>query len=494
MKKIIFIIFLNISFYTTHSFAKESCEEFFQINFNDYKSTNNKFLFAVESDGLCEYGMGQDPDLAFNDCEKWRKENSIVGTCEPYASENQIVWKKPDLYNVSIKKFLASKSNIASVDIVGADNIKFKNSLCTNFLLSKFEEFIENENLFNRLFYMTVAEENNLCIDGRGETINQAMSECERRKVENSIGGTCELFSINNEIVWGKPELYEDLIESQMVIEGFKEEPNIVITDEYLDSISFGMWENWNVIQPADPSTLQKVVYIGEEKRKILEPSDDREDKSRRFYFKTSTYVYDAYFENGKIIEVLVYFKNTHKIKGEYLAEEYSYMLGQMPNVLLQRLDGAHIYADVQGISNASANTRIINIHVKGENGYSFGKSIEELFIHELVHASLDKPIHGTYKKVNKIRHKNDISKSVKLSWRGWRKAVKGDKKKYVNDYAKTTIHEDLAESFIAWIALRYSKRTSDWDKALIEKKVPNRMKFFDEQQFDMYPLVLNTE
>ena len=52
----------------------------------------------------------------------------------------------------------------------------------------------------------------------------------------------------------------------------------------------------------------------------------------------------------------------------------------------------------------------------------------------------------------------------------------------------------DLAESFIAWIALRYSKRTSDWDKALIEKKVPNRMKFFDEQQFDMYPLVLNTE
>ena len=98
MKKIIFIIFLNISFYTTHSFAKESCEEFFQINFNDYKSTNNKFLFAVESDGLCEYGMGQDPELAFNDCEKWRKENSIGGTCEPYASENQIVWKKPDLY------------------------------------------------------------------------------------------------------------------------------------------------------------------------------------------------------------------------------------------------------------------------------------------------------------------------------------------------------------------------------------------------------------
>ena len=52
----------------------------------------------------------------------------------------------------------------------------------------------------------------------------------------------------------------------------------------------------------------------------------------------------------------------------------------------------------------------------------------------------------------------------------------------------------DLAESFLVWIALRYSKRTSAIDKLLIEKKVPNRMKFFDEQQFDMYPLVLNLD
>ncbi|SVD05436.1 uncharacterized protein METZ01_LOCUS358290, partial [marine metagenome] len=221
-----------------------------------------------------------------------------------------------------------------------------------------------------------------------------------------------------------------------------------------------------------------------------------REDHSRRFEFKATTSVFDAYYENGKIFEILIYFeneKNKSKGKAESLAEKYAFMIGQMPNVLLQRLDAAHIYADVLGISNASANERIINIHPEGEEGYNFGTAIEELFIHELVHASLDKPIHGVYKAVNKKRHKNETIKSKKLNWGDWRQAVKKDKKKYITEYAKTTIHEDLAESFTAWLALRYKgDRISDLQKQAIENKIPNRIKFFDEQQFDMHPLVLN--
>ena len=74
-----------------------------------------------------------------------------------------------------------------------------------------------------------------------------------------------------------------------------------------------------------------------------------------------------------------------------------------------------------------------------------------------------------------------------------WRQAVKKDKKKYITEYAKTNMHEDLAESFTAWLALRYKNdRISDLQKKLIENKIPNRITFFDEQQFDMYPLVLN--
>ena len=144
-------------------------------------------------------------------------------------------------------------------------------------------------------------------------------------------------------------------------------------------------------------------------------------------------------------------------------------MIGQMPNVLLQRLDAAHIYADVLGISNAASWTRVINIHPEGEDGHNFGTAIEELFIHELVHASLDKPIHGAYQALNKKRHKNETIKSKKLNWGDWRQAVKKDKKKYITEYAKTTIHEDLAESFTAWLALRYKgDRITNFQKQLI--------------------------
>ena len=94
---------------------------------------------------------------------------------------------------------------------------------------------------------------------------------------------------------------------------------------------------------------------------------------------------------------------------------------------------------------------------------------------------------------MNKKRHKNETIESKKLSWRDWRKAVKKDKKKYINDYAKTSIHEDLAESFIAWVALRYkSKRLPNIKIQEIENNIPNRIIFFDKQNFDMYPLTLN--
>ena len=319
------------------------------------------------------------------------------------------------------------------------------------------------------------------------DVIQDSFNDCEEGRKKKNIDGECRPYDINKEIVWGKPELYEELTGSK--IKTYDE-----IHEDY--PIDVGMWQLDGIINSTDPSTLQKIIYIGKEKRNFIEARTDREDKSRLFEFKATPYVYDAYYENGKIFEILIYFeneKNKSKGKDGSLAEKYAFMIGQMPNVLLQRLDAAHIYADVLGISNASAKERIINIHPEGEGGYVFGTAIEELFIHELVHASLDKPIHGVYQAMNKKRHKNENIKSKKLNWGDWRQAVKKDKKKYITKYAKTSIHEDLAESFTAWLALRYKNdRISDIQKVVIEKKIPNRIKFFDEQKFDMYPFVLS--
>ena len=354
---------------------------------------------------------------------------------------------------------------------------------------------------FNSAFHIVVGDDGSCTYGWDWWETNRALedvmqdsfNDCEEGRKKKNIDGECRPYDINRKIVWGKPELYAELTGSK-----FKpsEEIQKSMDEGDYDSVDVGMWQLDGIINSTDPSTLQKVIYIGKEKRNFIEARTDREDKSRLFEFKATPYVYDAYYENGKIFEILIYFeneKNKSKGKDGSLAEKYAFMIGQMPNVLLQRLDAAHIYADVLGISNASAKERIINIHPEGEGGYVFVTAIEELFIHELVHASLDKPIHGVYQAMNKKRHKNSTIKSKKLNWGDWRQAVKKDKKKYITKYAKTSIHEDLAESFTAWLALRYKDdRISDIQKVVIEKKIPNRIKYFDEQEFDMYPLVLS--
>ena len=320
------------------------------------------------------------------------------------------------------------------------------------------------------------------------DTVQGSFNECEKWRKGYGIDGECKPYDIDTEIVWNKPghKILKLLTAHKKLLDKFA----------CSQSKDVGMWELACIINSKDPSTLQKIIYIGEEKRNMREPMTVREDKSRSFLFKATPYVFDAYFENGKIFEILIYFekeKNKGKAKAESLANSYAFMIGQMPNVLLQRLDAAHIFADIEGVSNAGANDRTIDIHPVGESGYMNENALEELFMHELVHASLDKPIYGVYKTMNKKRHKNETIESKKLSWRDWRKAVKKDKKKYINDYAKTTIHEDLAESFIAWVALRYkSKRLPNIKIQEIENNIPNRIIFFDKQNFDMYPLTLN--
>jgi len=327
------------------------------------------------------------------------------------------------------------------------------------------------------------------------DTVQGSFNECEKWRKGYGIDGECKPYDIDTEIVWNKPEhkILKLLTAHKKLLDEFASKTEYQCSN----SKDVGMWELDCIINSNDPSTLQKIVYIGEEKRNMREPFRVREDKSRRFLFKATPYVFDAYYENGKIFEILIYFekeKNKSKTKAESLANSYAFMIGQMPNVLLQRLDAAHIFADIKGVSNAGANDRTIDIHPAGESGYSkYGNTIEELFMHELVHASLDKPIYGVYKPINKKRHKNETIESKKLSWRDWREAVKKDKKKYINDYAKTSIHEDLAESFIAWVALRYkSKRLPNIKIQEIENNIPNRIIFFDKQNFDMYPLTLN--
>ena len=63
--------------------------------------------------------------------------------------------------------------------------------------------------------------------------------------------------------------------------------------------------------------------------------------------------------------------------------------------------------------------------------------------------------------------------------------------KTFISDYARENPHrEDIAESYLTYLAIRYRpNRISDSLKMTIESAIPNRIKYFDNQSFEMYPI-----
>ena len=240
-----------------------------------------------------------------------------------------------------------------------------------------------------------------------------------------------------------------------------------------------------NIINFKDKTTLQELIYIGEEKRKIV-----IWEGNKKTIQKKTTHVYHSFFENNIAIEILVYSeKNKNKGNGKDLASQYAKIIGQMPYVLIQRLDALVIFLDPQIdkylVAIGSPWDRTVTffpLYNLSETPY-----LEELFVHELVHASLDKPPSGLYKALNPKISKNS-SKIKNLNNGKFRKARKKDKE-YISDYAKKAVYEDLAESFLMWLAYRYN-RVSEVEKAKILEAIPNRIKYFDAQNFNMYPII----
>ena len=76
-----------------------------------------------------------------------------------------------------------------------------------------------------------------------------------------------------------------------------------------------------------------------------------------------------------------------------------------------------------------------------------------------------------------------------------WKVAQIADKK-FISKYAKEEPWaEDIAETILWWITVRCQPdRISKKNYKKILEAIPNRLKYFDEKNYDTYPLVCNFE
>tara|TARA_B100001179_G_scaffold106223_1_gene75585 strand:- start:77 stop:793 length:717 start_codon:yes stop_codon:yes gene_type:complete len=234
------------------------------------------------------------------------------------------------------------------------------------------------------------------------------------------------------------------------------------------------------------PTTFKKLTF-NEEKDigNITKRTVRNSDWSKRKTFRSFSFT--AEFEDNYTAKIFVEYEKGNKNfdKAEKEALFFSHMFGQMPYFLREHNDKIYVhndnsYDDGIGLWWAQQNKRSFHINAPRKNLKPSGRQrcrevklysyCAQVMVHELAHVIQD--LTGI------------ISPSK------WSKARKSDGKKYVSEYAKTNTREDFAESLTAWVVVRYkSDKISESDLKKFNEYIPNRLKMFDEMNFNTHPI-----
>ena len=216
-----------------------------------------------------------------------------------------------------------------------------------------------------------------------------------------------------------------------------------------------------DIVTPEDPSVFAGVSYVGRGKRRM----GDR--RVSDYFVEHEAFLFKATYEDGFEVEIQVNpeFETSEAAMVE--AQKYGWLIGQMPRVLRgPELQMVWIH---RGDEAWGGGFNKILIHTGRSAKYEEFEYIEEVVIHEAVHTALD-PHHR-----------------VSNEWLA-AQAADGD---FISGYApEFPTREDVAESFLMWIAVRFREdRISARLATTVRSRIPNRLAFFDAQDFDVTPV-----
>ena len=233
-----------------------------------------------------------------------------------------------------------------------------------------------------------------------------------------------------------------------------------------------------SIFNKSDPTTFKQLTFkkeinirVGYFGRKGM--SKEKPKNLRGFSFIAE------YEEDIKLELFIEYDKSIKDLeKAEKKALYFANMFGQMPHFLKIYTRKIYIHRDLgngDGVWWAPWNKNEFHI-TEGRCGkkyylnYGTYSECARTMIHELAHVLQ--------------RYTSVISPSK------WGQARKLDNKKYCSKYAKKNNFEDFAESLVCWVFVNHKKNIiKPADLIKIYKFIPNRLKFFDEMNFNIYPL-----
>ena len=199
-------------------------------------------------------------------------------------------------------------------------------------------------------------------------------------------------------------------------------------------------------------------------------------NKGKKKTFRAFSFI--AEYENDLKLELLVEYDKSVKDleKAETIALFYSKMFGQIPHFLRINTKKIYIHKDIGKddgtwwVGNQNKKKEII-FHINPSRCTSkrmYSRCVVAM-IHEITHI---------------------LDREKKLSYQPkWSETIKLDKNFYCSKYAKVSPREDFAESVLCWIAVRHKSNMINKDEIIkINQFIPNRLKFFDDLNLNMYP------
>lgn len=214
-----------------------------------------------------------------------------------------------------------------------------------------------------------------------------------------------------------------------------------------------------DIITKEDPSAFVKMRYEGRAVRNMFDRRTNR-------FSDVKAHIFIARFSDSKDIEVQVNPEFGGRDKARVHALKFSKVIGRIPKCLRKDVDTVWIHDGMQPFGGGNRN---LLIHVQQSKDYETDGILEETLVHEAAHTSLDE-LHATAK--------------------GWITAQKADPE-FISTYARDNpTREDIAESFLPYLAIRYRReRVSDELANQITAAIPARIRYFDRQKLDVAPV-----
>lgn len=214
-----------------------------------------------------------------------------------------------------------------------------------------------------------------------------------------------------------------------------------------------------DILTSSDPTTFTSLTFAGQAQRKMF-------DRRVNNWITTTPFLFKANYNDGLTIEFQVNPEFKTIAEAQIQAIKYAEVIGRLPTALRKDVKTSWIHMGTQPFGGGNNN---LLIHIGQTTLYEKEGILEETFVHEAAHTSLD---------------------ATHSASKGWINAQNADPS-FISTYAfDNPKREDVAETFLLYMALRYrSDRISASLKNTILETVPNRIKYFDSQNFKMYPI-----